>query len=88
MLGAVLVYFLIAGRLAGIELAVMPGLTGNQLAVKLTALYPHIKVLYASGYTENAIVHRGILNEGIDFIQKPYGAEELLAKITEILNRD
>ncbi|HEB09598.1 MAG TPA: response regulator, partial [Spirochaetales bacterium] len=67
---------------------VMPGMSGSQLAEKLTALYPQIKVLYASGYTENAIVHHGVLNEGIDFIQKPYRTEELLAKIREILNRD
>ena len=67
---------------------VMPGMSGTQLAEKLTALYPQIKVLYASGYTENAIAHHGVLDEGIDFIQKPYGAEELLAKIREILNRD
>ena len=67
---------------------VMPGMSGNQLAEKLSVLYPQIKVLYASGYTENAIVHHGVLDEGIDFIQKPYGAEVLLAKIREILNRE
>jgi PAS domain S-box-containing protein len=67
---------------------VMPGISGSRFAEKLTALYPQIKVLYASGYTENAIVHHGVLDEGIDFIQKPYGAEELLAKIREILERE
>jgi len=67
---------------------VMPGISGAQLTGKLTALYPRIKVLYASGYTENAIVHHGVLDEGIDFIQKPYGAEELLVKIREIFERD
>ncbi len=67
---------------------VMPGMSGKQLAGELTALYPRVKVLYASGYTENAIVHHGVLDEGIDFIQKPYMAEELLVKIREILNRD
>lgn len=67
---------------------VMPGMSGPQLAGKLTALYPRIKVLYASGYTENATVHHGVLDEEIDFIQKPYGAEELLVKIREIFERD
>nr|MQY77439.1 response regulator [Spirochaeta sp.] len=67
---------------------VMPGMSGSQLIEQLSALYPQIKVLYSSGYTENSIVHHGVLDAGIEFIQKPYGAEELLAKIKEIFERE
>jgi DNA-binding response OmpR family regulator len=46
-----------------------------------------MKVLFVSGYTGNVIIHHGMLDPGIDFIQKPFDSREFLAKIREILNR-
>lgn len=64
---------------------VMPEMSGAQLAGLITSLQPEIKVLYMSGYTGNAIVHRGVLDEGVNFIQKPFSTKELAAKIRELL---
>jgi PAS domain S-box-containing protein len=66
---------------------VMPQMSGKDLAQRLLLAYPGIRVLYLSGYTGNAIVHHGMLDPGIDFIQKPFNSHELLAKIREILSR-
>jgi PAS domain S-box-containing protein len=64
---------------------VMPQMDGRDLANRLTPLRPDIKVLYMSGYTENAIVHHGVLETGIFFIPKPFRIKTLLGKIREIL---
>ena len=64
---------------------VMPLMSGKELAVRLLRDYPGLKVLYLSGYTGNAIVHHGMLDPGIDFIQKPFNSRELLSRIREIL---
>ncbi len=66
---------------------VMPQMSGKELAQKLSSDHPGLKVLFVSGYTGNAIVHHGILDPGVDFLQKPFDSRELLAKIREILNR-
>jgi CheY-like chemotaxis protein len=66
---------------------VMPGMTGHTLAESLVSLHPKIKVLYMSGYTENAIVHHGILDPGTNYIQKPFTVEGLLTKIREVLDK-
>jgi PAS domain S-box-containing protein len=65
---------------------VMPAMGGKALVTKLKETRPGIKVLYVSGYTENAIVHHGILDSGIDFLQKPFSVESLLHKVREVLN--
>ncbi|MBU1742874.1 MAG: response regulator [Proteobacteria bacterium] len=65
---------------------VMPGLSGRQLAERMTDVYPRIKVLYASGYTNNAIAHHGILEPGIHFIAKPLAPNSLTLKVREVLD--
>jgi len=64
---------------------VMPQMNGRDLADRLTSLQPDIKVLYMSGYTENAIVRHGVLEANIFFIQKPFRTNKLMEKIRYIL---
>ena len=64
---------------------VMPEMGGKELAERLRALSPHTKVLFCSGYTEDAIVHDGTLDPGISFVQKPYTVATLANKVREVL---
>jgi CheY-like chemotaxis protein len=65
---------------------VMPGMSGSELCARLTPLYPGVKVLYMSGYTDDAIVHRGILDPGTAYIQKPFSPDALARKVREVLD--
>jgi DNA-binding response OmpR family regulator len=65
----------------------MPGMNGRELAERLTGAFPRLKVLYMSGYTENAIAPRGVVGEGTAFLQKPFGAADLLARVRDELER-
>ena len=64
---------------------VLPDESGPKLAEALTRRRPGLKVLYVSGYTENAIVHHGLLDAGIAFLQKPYSCDAMIHKVREVL---
>jgi len=64
---------------------VMPQMSGPVVAEKITALRPDIKVLYMSGYTDDAVVHNGVLSQDMPFIQKPFSPVVLRKKIREVL---
>jgi two-component system cell cycle sensor histidine kinase/response regulator CckA len=64
---------------------VLPGLSGPDLAEQIVAIQPGIRVLYMSGYTDEAIVHRGLLNAGTPFLEKPFTPETLAKKVRQVL---
>jgi CheY-like chemotaxis protein len=66
---------------------VMPGaISGRQLAERAVEIVPKLRVLFTSGYTENAIVHNGRLDAGVELLSKPYGREQLAAKVRRVLD--
>jgi PAS domain S-box-containing protein len=66
---------------------VMPEMHGRELAEKLGAVRPNLKCLYMSGYTADVITHRGILDEGVNFIQKPFRSSDFAAKLRQVLDQ-
>jgi len=67
---------------------VMPEMNGRDLAKNLLSLYPNLKRLFMSGYTANVIAHHGVLDEGVQFIQKPFSKKNLAIKVREALDED
>ncbi|MEP6573887.1 MAG: PAS domain S-box protein [Gemmatimonadota bacterium] len=65
---------------------VMPDLNGRMVAERLLKIHPETRVLYASGYTDDTIIHHGMLESGVDFLQKPYSITELASKVRLVLD--
>jgi len=67
---------------------IMPGMSGSELAKASKPLYPEVKILYMSGYTDEAIVRHGVLEKGVNYIQKPFTLEGLARKVREVLDKE
>lgn len=67
---------------------VMPNMNGKDLAAEIQKIEPGVKILFMSGYTADIIAHRGIIDENVNFIQKPFSLTELANKISKILNTE
>ena len=65
---------------------IMPHMSGKMLAEQLAPQRPGMRVLYMSGYTDDAIVHHGALEEGIAFLPKPFTPDALAFKVREIID--
>ena len=66
---------------------VMPKMSGKEVADRLVSEDPGMKVLYMSGYTDDAIVRHGVLEAGVAFIEKPFMPEDLSRKVREVLDQ-
>ena len=66
---------------------VMPKMQGPELAKRLSSLYPEMKIIYMSGHIKNVISHHSILEEGMEYIQKPFTINELARKVREVLDK-
>ena len=64
----------------------MPGMNGRELGEKATQLRPRLKVLYMTGYSRNAVVHHGRLDQGVDLLQKPISTQVLASRLRDMLD--
>ncbi len=64
----------------------MPGIGGRELAERVRSRHPGVRILFSSGYAENAIAHHGVLSEGVQFIAKPYSLQALTRKVRDVLD--
>ncbi len=67
---------------------VMPEMSGGQLFSRVSGQFPTLKVLYMSGYPDDVIAHQGVLDKGLNFIQKPFSVQTLAARVREVLDRN
>ena len=65
---------------------VMPGMTGRELSTALLSKRPDLRVIYMSGYADDAVIRHGVLEEGINYLQKPFGPIDLARKVREVLD--
>ena len=66
---------------------IMPLMGGKVMAEWLKTTYPDLKILFTSGYTDDAIAHHGVLEQGVEFLPKPYTPATLARKVREMLDR-
>jgi len=66
---------------------IMPEMNGKELAAELEVISPGLKRLFMSGYTADVIAHHGMLDDGVNFIQKPFSVKDLAAKVREVLDK-
>jgi two-component system, cell cycle sensor histidine kinase and response regulator CckA len=64
---------------------IMTEMNGRDLADRIRAIRPGAKHLFMSGYTANVIAHQGVLDEGVNFIQKPFSVKDIAAKVRQVL---
>ena len=64
---------------------VMPGMSGQEIVARIRAKSPDTRVLFMSGYTDNVVVRHGILEGEFEFLEKPFSADRLAAKIRQVL---
>ena len=67
---------------------VMPRRSGKELSIEITAVRPNTRVLFMSGYSHDVIVHQGVLDEGVELIEKPFTAQALLHAVRRVLDAD
>jgi CheY-like chemotaxis protein len=67
---------------------VMPQMNGRDLAERLQQQHPDMKILFMSGYTADVVAHQGVLDKGVNFIEKPFSPKTLADKLREVLDGD
>ena len=65
---------------------IMPEMNGRELSRRLCARFPRLKCLFTSGYTADIITYHAVLDQGVDFLQKPYSMNGLASKVREVLD--
>jgi CheY-like chemotaxis protein len=65
----------------------MPGINGRELGRRAQQIRPDIRILYMTGYSRNAVVHQGRLDEGVDLLEKPISQAKLALRVREMLDR-
>jgi CheY-like chemotaxis protein len=66
---------------------VLPGMNGREIAERIQASRPEIAVLFTSGYTDDVIAHKGVIDRGVSYIPKPYTVEQIAAKVREVIKK-
>ena len=66
---------------------IMPNMSGPEFIQQMRLLWKDVKVLYMSGYTENTIINRGILDAGVEYIGKPFKPQALIAMVRTVLDK-
>ena len=66
---------------------IMPNMNGRVLAERIEVEQPGVRTLFISGYTSNVIAHHGVLDEGVEFLEKPFNRQDLLLKVRTVLDK-